>query len=527
MVKKALYGLCLFYAVLFLSCRKELNNAYWDTEVLTPIVDASFDISNLLPDSVVHQFADSSLEIVYQKGIYNFDVGNLFVIPDTSLRNTSFIPFNVTLNPGQVIPLPSTPETVYQLPGVELKMFKVKSGKVLFKVSSKVREITTFVYSIPCATLNGVPFSANIDVPARVGNTPGLYSREFDLSGYTINLTGSSGNKVNTIYTNIQASISKLAPDTVLVTPQDGVIIDNIFSDIVPSYAKGYLGQNTIEIPSTQTDLSFFNRLSGKIKLETIKFNLALDNYIGVDARATIKSLKGINTNTNKTVSLSYPTPTININRASEIGSTVIPSHANFSLTTGNSNINDLIEILPNKLEYQLKVQMNPLGNVSGSNDFIYTDNLLHGFIDLRVPLSFMANELTLTSTVNFNISSGDNRNIKDGVLTVFANNGFPFDANIKIYTINDKNVITDTLIGTSTIVQAPVDSLLKVTQKRLTKIKIPLNSSQINTLYDTKKAQFKIKFNTAAQPNYIKIYSDYTMDIKVVGDFNYTLQIQ
>ena len=527
MLKKALCIFSMFCLVLFFSCRKELDKAYWDTEILTPVVDASFNISNLLTDSIIHQFADSSLEIVYQKGIYNFDIGNLFVIPDTSIHNSSFTPISLILHPGEIVPLPNPPETVYQLPGVELKLVKVKSGKVIFKVTSRVREITNFVYSIPCATLNGVPFSATIDVPARIGNTPGSYNQEFDLSGYTINLTGSKGNKVNTIYTSLKASISPLAPDTVLVTPQDNVTIDNIFSDLVPSYVKGYLGQNTIEIPATQTDLSFFERLSGKIKLEMIKFNLALDNYIGVDARATIKSLKGINTSTNTTVTLTNPTPTININRATENGSIIIPSHANFSLTTDNSNINDLIENLPNKLEYQLKVQMNPLGNVSGSNDFIYTDNLLNGFIDLSVPLSFLASDLTLTSTVNFNISSGDNRNIKDGVLTVYANNGFPFDAGIKIYTINSMNVITDTLAGTSTIMQAPVNNQLKVTEKRLTKITIPLTPSQINTLYDTRKAIFKIKFNTAAQPNFIKIYSDYTMDIKVVGDFNYTLQIQ
>lgn len=527
MVKKAFCLFSIIYVLLFFSCRKELDKASWDTEILTPVVNATFDISNLLPDSIIHEFADSSLEIVYQKGIYNFDVGNLFVIPDTTLSNTSFTIIPLILHPGESVPLPNPPETVYQLPGVELKIFKVKSGKVVFKVSSRVREVTEFVYSIPCATLNGVPFSATMEVPARVGNTPGVFSQEFDLSGYTINLTGSKGNKVNTIYTNLKASISSSALDTVMVTPQDNVTINNIFSDIVPSYAKGYLGQNTIEIPPTQTDLSFFERLSGKIKLENIKFNLSLDNYIGVDARANIKSLKGINTATNKTVELTNPSPTININRASENGSVVTPSHANFSLTSANSNINELIENLPNKLEYQLKIQMNPLGNVSGSNDFIYTDNLLHGFIDLHVPLSFLASDLTLTSTVNFNISSGDKRNIKNGVLTVYANNGFPFDAGIKIYTINDNNVITDTLIGTSTIVQAPVNSQLKVTEKRLSKITIPLNPTQINTLYDTKKAVFKIKFNTAAQPNYIKIYSDYTMDIKVVGDFNYTLQIQ
>ncbi|HET6228357.1 MAG TPA: hypothetical protein VFF27_18900, partial [Bacteroidia bacterium] len=119
-------------------------------------------------------------------------------------------------------------------------------------------------------------------------------------------------------------------------------------------------------------------------------------------------------------------------------------------------------------------------------------------------------------------------RNIENGKLMIYANNGFPFDADVKIYTINSLGVVTDSLQGTtSTILQAPVDAQLKVSAKRLTKITIPLNASQINTLYDTKKAKFKIKFNTAAQPNYIKIYSDYTMDIKVVGDFNYSLQIQ
>jgi len=528
MKKKALYIFSIFLVVLFFSCRKELNKAYWDTQILAPIVDATFDISNILPDSVLQEGADSTLEIVYHQGIYNIDIGNLFIIPDTGLHTFYTIPFNYPLDPGQVIPFPNTNETVYQLPGVELKMFKVKSGKVAFTVKSKVREVTNFVYSIPCATLNGVPFSVNIDVPARVGNKAGLYNKEFDLSGYTINLTGSNGSKVNTIYTSLKASISPLALDTVLVTPQDSLIIDNVFSDIVPSYAKGYLGQNVFEIPPTQTSLSFFDRLGGKIKLESIKFNVSLENYIGVDARATLKNFKGINTNTNKTVSLTIPSSTININRAVENGSTIIPSYADFPLTTDNSNLSDVIENLPNKLEYQLKIQMNPLGNVSGSNDFIYTDKLLNGFIDLRVPLSFIATDLTLTSVVNFNISSGDNRNIKDGTLTIFANNGFPFDADIKIYTINDMGAITDSLTGTTTtILQAPVNAQLKVIEKRLTKISIPLNPSQINTLYNTKKAKFKIKFNTAAQPKYIKIYSDYTMDIKVVGDFNYSLQIQ
>ena len=528
MQKKALYTSVIFLLLVFFSCRKEIEKASWDTEVLTPLITATFDVSNLLPDSILHENPDSSLEIVYSKGIYNFDIGNLFVIPDTNLHAFYSIPFNFSLSPGQVIPFPSTSETVYQLPGIELKTFTVKAGKVSFRVKSRVREVTNFVYSIPCATLGGVPFSVKIDVPARIGNIPGIYDKQFDLSGYTINLTGPNGSKVNDIYTTLSVAISPLATDTVLVTPFDSLIIDNSFSDILPRYAKGYLGQNTIEIPNTQTNLNFFDRIGGNVKLEAIKFDLSLENYIGVDARATLKNLKAINTNTNKTVSLITNSSSININRAVDNGGSPIPSHANFPLTTGNSNIKDLIEILPNKMEYQLKVNMNPLGNISGSNDFIYTDKLLNGFLDMRIPLSFIANNLTLTNTLNLAISSGDNRNINSGNLTLYANNGFPFDATIQLYLLNENGVITDSLAGAnSTIFQAPVNTQLKVTDKRLTKLIFPVNQEKMTRLYNTKRVLFKVKFNTSSQPQYIKIYDDYTLDIKLTGDFNYTLQIQ
>jgi hypothetical protein len=530
MKKKALSILSVFsFLAVFFSCRKEMEKASWDTEIIAPLINASFDISNLLPDSIVHQNADSSLEIVYRKSIHNFDISNLFLVLDTSLHAFYTIPINYTLDPGQVIPFPSTSETVYQLPGIELKTFIVKSGKVVFKVKSRVREATNFIYSIPCAkSAAGVPFSRNIEVPARVGNTPGELTKEYDLSGYVIDLTGSKGSKVNTIYTDIKVSISPNAPDTVAVTPLDSLIIDNKFSHIIPTYAKGYLGQNTINVPPSQTDLSFFDRLGGHVKLEAVKFDLSLDNFIGVDARATLKSLKAINTHTNTTVALNTNTMAVNINRASESGSVVTPSHASFTLTSTNSNIKEMLENLPDKMEYQMKVDMNPLGNVSGSNDFIYTDQLLNAYLDLRIPLSFIATNLTLSSVVNFNIASGDNRSINDGRLTLFANNGFPFDATIQLYTLTESGAIKDSIIETATTInQAPVDAQLKVTGKRLTTLSIPVNHGKMTLLYDTKKVMLKIKFNTSSQPQYIKIYSDYTMDVKLTGDFNYTLQLQ
>ncbi len=43
-----------------------------------------------------------------------------------------------------------------------------------------------------------------------------------------------------------------------------------------------------------------------------------------------------------------------------------------------------------------------------------------------------------------------------------------------------------------------------------------------MDKLRSTKKIVVTIKYDTKHNPNYMKIYSHYAIDIKLVGDFNY-----
>ena len=140
-----------------------------------------------------------------------------------------------------------------------------------------------------------------------------------------------------------------------------------------------------------------------------------------------------------------------------------------------------------------------------------------------------MANNLTLVDTLNFNIStSNGTQNVHSGNIVLFANNGFPFDASMQFYLLNDAGNAVDSLFDyAKTIVEAPINSSLRVIDKKLTKIVIPISESKMSWLYATKKVRLKVKFNTSAKPNYIKIYSDYSIDVKLVGDVNYTVQMQ
>ncbi|MGQ0829190.1 MAG: hypothetical protein ACT4ON_12450 [Bacteroidota bacterium] len=529
-MRKAAFLVCLII-LSFFSCRKELEKPYWDTEILAPLVNASLDINNILPDSILQINPDSSLKIVFQNDIYKLAMDTLFKIPDTTL-NKVYPMFSVKLPPGQVVIPNNQIETSYNLKGIQLRVAIIKSGLVRYTIKNYIHEVTDFVYTIPSAKLNNVPFSINISVPAAVGTTPGIFTKVYDLSGYVFSLTGINGNKINTLYTALTASISASATDSVQLSSSESLVIENEFYDIQPYYTKGYFGQNTFNIGPEQTDFTMFNRIvGGAINLEDVNFNLKIENPIGIDARAYISNLSSINTRTGNTINLSNSIigSAININRAAESGGNVFPTSANFPLTISNSNIKNLIENLPDKFGYTMQVNTNPLGNVSGSNDFIYSDKLLNVRLDMEIPLSLVASNLILTDTFNLAISNSNGvKNVHSGTVTLFANNGFPFDAAMQFYLLNENNVVVDSLLGyANTIDEASVNSSYRVIAKKLTKIVVPVSESKMNLLYNTKKVMLKVKFNTGTPPQYMKIYSDYKIDIKLVGDFNYTIQLQ
>jgi hypothetical protein len=188
-----------------------------------------------------------------------------------------------------------------------------------------------------------------------------------------------------------------------------------------------------------------------------------------------------------------------------------------------------MIENLPDKLGYSMKIITNPLGNVSGSNDFIYSDQLLKARMKMEIPLSFIATDLTLVDTLNLNIQSpGGTRDIHSGTITLIANNGFPLEASIQLYLLNENNQITDSLYTYPNIIdQAPVNSSLRSVGKKATKLISEVSESKMNLIYNSKKVKLKVKFNTISNTQYIKIYSDYSIDVKLMGDINYTIRLE
>jgi hypothetical protein len=184
-----------------------------------------------------------------------------------------------------------------------------------------------------------------------------------------------------------------------------------------------------------------------------------------------------------------------------------------------------MIENLPGKLNYDIDIFLNPLGNVSGGNDFIHADHGLDVNMLLEMPLSFSANKLTLTDTtlVNFeDIKEFDN--IQSAILTLIAENGFPFDAEVQLTPILKDGTKLNPLVSNNPIKAAEVNSLYKVENSKISNLKIPLEKNTLSKLKEAEKMIISIALTTEPANEFLKIYNNYKIKIQLTGDFSYRL---
>jgi len=74
----------LIFSLLLVSCKKK-DLESWNTQLLTPVVNSTLTINNLIADSLITQNPDSSISLVYRYVFQNISLDTILVIPDTTL----------------------------------------------------------------------------------------------------------------------------------------------------------------------------------------------------------------------------------------------------------------------------------------------------------------------------------------------------------------------------------------------------------------------------------------------------------
>lgn len=520
----------LLAIVMLAACQRD--KAEWDVGIVAPIAKSTLTIEDLIPGSYVVANTDSSLRIVYQNTIYTLPVDSFLQLPDTTIYYPLTAPTNFNLSAGFNIPFPSSTIN-FLIDPAKLTRVVINQGQLKMRVVNRLPREIMFDYAINKAIKNGLPFSAS-ELLTAANPDSAVVDKEYDLSGYDIALNG-TGMQTNILPYNITAGLAQNSQNISVTTGQLLLKLYTTFTNMKPEYVEGYFGNQAISYGPEVVDFDFLEQIvGGTLDLDDINLGISFENAIGADIRATIKSLKGINTNTGNSVTLQHPiiNMPVNIDRAVNLGYNNSPQFApvtkSYPFTNATSNLAAFVSNLPNQLEYKVDLKVNPLGNISGGYDFLYRDAGIKINLDLDMPLTFKAGGLTLVDTIDYNLNAKpeDVSRYQGGNFKLYALNGFPLDATVQLYLVDENGAVTDSLFSTSLIAAAPVDANFKAIGQQATQINFAVSIDKADALVNTKKVLIKAKFTTQPQSQLLKMYSNYKLDLQLTSDFKFRMKL-
>lgn len=428
-----------FATFVLLACRKEKTS--WESEWVFPLINDTLAIQNFVNDSTLGVNVDNSIQVVFLRDILDIDLSTLVTIPDTTIEQTfSILLPSLNVAPGSEY-VNQTDEHEFDLGDIVLLDVQLKSGMAEITVENPIATAAIFTVTLPGVTKDGVMFQQIELVPGASGGQNGQRSFELDLSGYSINMRGQSGNAYNILQSQMIIKSDPSGP-SVTVTNSDVFRFKVAFKNMQPHYAKGYFGSQVFS-GEEMVDVDALRAIvAGGIQLDDVDFKLTLSNGLKVMAQGMISGVNSLNYQ-NNSIGLSHPDfgQLLNIETATGSWGTLQPSSRILSFNTVNSNIKDFLEHLGYQYAVDYQLTINPWGNISASNDEVFPNSRIKLTLETDFPLSIGANQLTLRDTFEVNLADQrQTERIVSGGFILRTKNSFPYSAVVSLNLMDENN---------------------------------------------------------------------------------------
>ncbi|MEM7511007.1 MAG: hypothetical protein AAF388_08750 [Bacteroidota bacterium] len=428
--------------------------------------------------------------------------------------------------PTQTVQQDTTPLT-YDFTGdlADLALTKVllETGVIDATLFSTIEDTISFTYSLPSTTLNG-------DIPsisAKLNPAPPMGLSSFnqieDLAGYLMDLTfdGTQTNSLKQSYTIDLIFSGK----QVSIDQEDSVFLNYTLRDVKPSYVEGYFGTG-VDQYSGVVDIEAFQDLEiGSLDLEQPTAELILQNGLGMEMDVSIRALEAIKSNEGFRLGLTgapiaSPVPLDRIILPDTFGFT----EEVLSFTTANSNLKEVISIVPDQISYDVEVSYNQDAIAANLDNFATNQSEVRAIFELDLPLEGQLASLVLVDTSEVDFSGTDASRIESGTLSLLFENQFPFEAVVEA-TIYDENfvplgvLLRDQAIAAGVPVSAGgrVETLVESSLSR------SFTQEELTTWVEQGAfVIFRYILDTRPTGTPVKLYADYTLNGRLVGNFNY-----
>ena len=412
--------------------------------------------------------------------------------------------------------------------GAEIKYFKVRSGRLRIKVISTIQEDMSMVLSLPGTTKDGSAFYQELSLSGPAGVGVATTEQIYDMSGYILDFRGKNPDVTDTVNTfhqilrvTLDSSGRKLA-----VGLKDSIRLEYRLEGLKPEYAIGYLGNTIDRTGMDTTDFDLFKGLDGDLTFKDVKLDFIFRNSIGAEGRLKLHHLKGQNIFNGRSEILdadplknyiTVPKPEFKRDAYTE---------TSFSLGTANSNIKSFLEVLPQKLEYDLETEVSPGGNINNYQDFIFDNSKLDVIMRMDVPISFEFGGLILRDTQAVNFAElGDMSRVKSATLFLDIMNYFPLDFDLD-FQLFDKNFNSLGYFDVSPeggVQRGSFDANGRVIQASEVPLRIQLPREKVSALVKTQYIGIIMKVKGTGQMQ--KIYGNSKLDLRAKVQFEYEMR--
>ncbi len=532
-MKKVLVYCFLPFVILVMSlssCSRD-GITEWDTDLLVPLAEAHLGVEDLIPDSNI--ISDNGAPLIIR---LNFDYNlipddSLLKIPDTLITDNISLPVSFNLPSGfEVANISQLIRFSYK--DVKLTEALLESGYAEFSIINSLSDKIIIGYDIPESYLSRqfCKFSNQEVQAASADGLPFEFVKLIDLSNHSLDLRGDNLISYNRMRFSLNAMLNPDGDGASVVANTPFITYKNKFFDLKPAFARGFLGQSSFQF-NDGSDVEIMKKISGLLSLEDLSLTINLENSIGADFNLVINNVEAVKNGTSISLQHSVIGSNETISRAQNISSDIYPytpTQRTYSFTTDNSNIKSLAELLPDRFNYDISAQLNPLGNVSSGNDFVYSSSNIKLNSTIELPLKFSASNLAFRDTITFEgLNSEDSELVNSGELRLIAKNKFPMNMSVQLEFLDTNKTSLQTFFVDQTIPAAAVNSNLRVEVENISTLIIPISDVTKAAVNDARFIVVTARIDTQPEDELLPIYADYFLGLQLIGDGKYRIQVK
>lgn len=443
--------------------------------VLADYIDQNSDFVSVEIDQ------DGLVRLVFNKfDQFEQRASDIIDIPDQQFSNTFGFSSGLAAQLALNNPIISTQNYSFGFDVEEvgdlLDSVTIKSGTFEIDLSGDFPASGNMSITIPSLVIGGSPYSETVSWEYATSGPSQSFTLSPNINGATLDLTQPGGN--NDFEVDIQMEV---------IYEGQPISATNIMSftlDIYDIEFNGIFGSfdtRTVDAASDTIRVDFFQDLDVQdVFIEEPSMTLTFWNSFGILVEGVVNRIAAREPG-GQAVALSgsvvasplaLGAPSIN-----EIGQTI---RTDVVIDNTNSNVTDMIAILPSRIVYAVAGTINPSG--LNSPQFVLDSSAIIVNYSAQIPLYGRFNKLTKEQEIEFD--GGSLQDMIEASMILDIENGFPLGVDLQVYFEQNGRVLDSLFVsGENLIPAAEVDNLGIVTAPGGSNIEIELNDSKIDVI--------------------------------------------